>query len=292
MKHAYMIMAHNQEELLKVLLNKLDIEENDIIIHLDQKCNIQEKELEQSIKKASVYFADRVSVTWGGVSQIEAELKLMEKARSVGTHCYYHLLTGVDLPLKPIENINRFFEDNQDKEFINFSDKEECERQFNLRVKYYHFFRNKCGRSKNFFTIVNKIGIWIQKFMHKTSSFRKEEFVCGSAYWDITEDLVEYVLKQEKKIKMEYRYTSCCDEVFLHKIVWNSNFRNQLYVNCLGNGYKGNMRWIDMVHGQNAGPYIIQEKDIEEIISSGMLFARKFDIFKFPTAISKLMNRV
>lgn len=36
MKHAYMIMAHNQIDLLKVLLNKLDTKENDIIVHLDK----------------------------------------------------------------------------------------------------------------------------------------------------------------------------------------------------------------------------------------------------------------
>ena len=44
MKHAYMIMAHNQIDLLKVLLNKLDTKENDIIVHLDKKCNIEESD--------------------------------------------------------------------------------------------------------------------------------------------------------------------------------------------------------------------------------------------------------
>lgn len=224
----------------------------------------------------------------GGVSQIEAELNLMKTARNVGSHCYYHLLTGVDLPLKSIEEINSFFEANQGKEFINYSDKKECERQYELRLKYYHYFRDKCGRSKNVYTVLNRIGLFLQKIMHKRSHFKKEDFYCGSAYWDITEDLVDYMLNQEDKIKKAYKYTSCCDEVFLHTMVWNSNFRERLYVNCLGNGYKGNMRWIDMEHGQNAGPYIIQEKDVESIVESEMLFARKFDIIKYPDAVKKV----
>ena len=41
MKHTYMVMAHNQIELLKILLNKLDTEENDIIVHIDKKSNIK-----------------------------------------------------------------------------------------------------------------------------------------------------------------------------------------------------------------------------------------------------------
>lgn len=48
------------------------------------------------------------------------------------------------------------------------------------------------------------------------------------------------------------------------------------------------MRWIDMTHGENAGPYIIQENDVENIIASGMLFARKFDMDKYPGAVKKL----
>ena len=68
MKHAYMIMAHNQIDLLKVLLNKLDTKENDIIVHLDKKSNIEESDLKDSLNEASLYFANRVSVTWGGKS--------------------------------------------------------------------------------------------------------------------------------------------------------------------------------------------------------------------------------
>lgn len=66
MKHAYMVMAHNQIELLKILLSKLDTEENDIIVHIDKKSNIEESDLNGIMKKASLYFANRVSVTWGG----------------------------------------------------------------------------------------------------------------------------------------------------------------------------------------------------------------------------------
>lgn len=43
-----------------------------------------------------------------------------------------------------------------------------------------------------------------------------------------------------------------------------------------------------MIHGENAGPYIIQENDVENIIASGMLFARKFDMDKYPGAVKKL----
>lgn len=80
MKHAYMIMAHNQIDLLKVLLNKLDTKENDIIVHLDKKCNIEESDLQDSLNEASLYFANRVSVTWGGSKSNRGGTKSYEKS--------------------------------------------------------------------------------------------------------------------------------------------------------------------------------------------------------------------
>ena len=35
-KHAYMIMAHHRPDLLQLLINSLDDERNDIIVHIGQ----------------------------------------------------------------------------------------------------------------------------------------------------------------------------------------------------------------------------------------------------------------
>lgn len=45
MKHAYMIMAHNQVELLNILVKRLDDQNNDIIIHLDLKSKIKPEQI-------------------------------------------------------------------------------------------------------------------------------------------------------------------------------------------------------------------------------------------------------
>lgn len=60
----------------------------------------------------------------------------------------------------------------------------------------------------------------------------------------------------------------------------------------LDNGNQGNMRWIDMDRGINAGAYVIHEEDDEDILASGMMFARKFDIDKYPKAVQAVAERV
>ena len=45
-KHAYMIMAHHRPDLLQLLINSLDDERNDIIVHIDKKSNMKPEQFE------------------------------------------------------------------------------------------------------------------------------------------------------------------------------------------------------------------------------------------------------
>lgn len=65
-KHAYLIMAHNQSELLKKLLTVLDNERNDIFLHVDKKSDLDLDDFSHCCKKSSIFFTDRINVYWGG----------------------------------------------------------------------------------------------------------------------------------------------------------------------------------------------------------------------------------
>ena len=66
----------------------------------------------QLVKFSNIYHTRRIKVTWGGYSQIEAELILLEAATENGNYEHYHLLSGADLPIKNQEDIISFFEAN------------------------------------------------------------------------------------------------------------------------------------------------------------------------------------
>ena len=100
-KHAYLIMAHNNFEILKKIIVLLDNEKNDIFIHIDKKVkNIDIRQFEKIAKKSKVkVLNNRIDIHWGGYSQIECELLLLKESIN-GEYSYYHLISGVDLPLK------------------------------------------------------------------------------------------------------------------------------------------------------------------------------------------------
>lgn len=67
-RHAYLIMAHNEPEVLKRLLLLLDDIRNDIYIHIDKKATeLSPKMISKWIEKSSLYFTHRTNVSWGGV---------------------------------------------------------------------------------------------------------------------------------------------------------------------------------------------------------------------------------
>ena len=55
MKHAYMIMAHDQKELLKDLLELLDSDNNDIYLHIDAKSDMEIDDIPSFVKKAGIH---------------------------------------------------------------------------------------------------------------------------------------------------------------------------------------------------------------------------------------------
>lgn len=274
-KQAYLIIAHKYDETFKTLLRMIDREENDIYIHMDRKNKqYNENECKNLIKKSNIFFIKRCSVAWGGYSQINVELMLLKLATK-NKYNYYHLLSGQDLPIQSSETIKKFFIDNQGYEFVGF---DKVNFEDNVRVSYYYPLQEIIGRNRD--TFIGRIAALItliQKCIHlkrnKMINFQK-----GPNWFSITNDLAQYVVKKENWIKKVFSNTVCCDEVFLQTVVINSPFKHKLYQKEIVMDTETSiMRLVDWKRG---GPYIFQSEDYQEILSSKMIFARKFDTSK------------
>ena len=98
MKHAYLIIAHHEFDILNKLIQAIDDERNDIFIHFDKKVRNCPS---LTAHYSNLYILEkRIDIRWGHCSQIEAEYLLFETAGIRDEYHYYHLLSGVHLPLK------------------------------------------------------------------------------------------------------------------------------------------------------------------------------------------------
>ncbi|MFR2882064.1 MAG: beta-1,6-N-acetylglucosaminyltransferase [Lachnospiraceae bacterium] len=150
MGHAYLVAAHHQMQLLQILLHLIDDERNEIYLHVDKKCKeFKEEEFRQTVKKAKIHFIERRSVTWGGYSQIQLELDLLKEATNT-YHDYYHLISGVDLPLKSQNEIYNFFEIHKGMQFVSYDYKMDVDDVTN-RMAQYRLFQDLYGNKKKYF---------------------------------------------------------------------------------------------------------------------------------------------
>lgn len=277
LKHAYLIMAHNNFTTLEILLELLDHEDNDIYVHIDKKSKSTFKEdINLSRFSSKIFFVDSLDVKWGHYSQVECELELLKTATNK-KYDYYHLLSGMDLPIKSRKYIQDFFTENFGKEFVHF-DNEQIEDRYRERAKYFYLLQPFMRISKVSFlnTVVyylNRILVLIQKVfrVNRNSNVRIQK---GANWFSITHELADYVLGKEEWIGKTFRYTANPDELFLQTIVENSRFKERLYNDSFDNSYIACMRFINWSRGN---PYTWTINDYEELINSKYLFARKFD---------------
>ncbi len=82
MKHAFLITAYNEPEILLHELKMLDHAKVDIFIHIDKKADLSAFDFYKNIcKKSHVYVVDKnIDVYWGGYSQIASEMILYNEA--------------------------------------------------------------------------------------------------------------------------------------------------------------------------------------------------------------------
>lgn len=295
-KHAYLIMAHNNFDLLQKELYLLDDERNDIFIHIDKKAkNVDQAYITEKVKKAKVFFIPRRSIKWAAYSGIQCEIDLLKAAVEKGTHAYYHLLSGADLPLQPQKDIYAFFEEHKGKEFVSF-DRPVPREQDMKRIRKYYFFQEIYGRNRRnpFCILLFGMDKVLGKFQDilKTDRYRKVEnfnIQKGPNWFSITQDLACTVIEKERWIRKHFRHTRSGDEVFLQTLVNSSKYKRQLYQNGYTKKTNACLRKIDWGRGK---PYTWQLQDYEELIQSGCLFARKFDPRVDAEIIEKIVRDV
>ncbi len=213
----------------------------------------------------------------------------METALKSGVdYEYYHLLSGVDLPLKTNDQICEFFDRNKGKEFLHF-----CEGEFSKgnsvteRASLHHLFQEKAGRNKNgFWYLLEKVSLKIQRTIG-INRLKGTSVYCGANWFSITNAFAKYVLSKSDWIYKTFNNGFCVDELFLQTLIMNSAFKDNLYHPAEDNDCHGNMRFVDWKRGD---PYTWKAENFDELINSDFLFARKFDINTDREICEKIYN--
>ena len=214
MRHAWLIIAHNEFGILQKLVSMLDDARSDFYIHIDRKVA---RMPELYIGQGRLFYPGRrIDVSWGSVSQIETELLLLETALRNGPYAHYHILSGTHLPLKPFGELMQFYDSHAGQEMMRFWKRDDGDADFKLR-RYHlpmrHFKTPGHAFQRALETFCWKACLKVQKVCG-IRHLRQMDFRKTDNWMSLSEKGCRYLVEHRAEILRKYRWSFCGDEYF------------------------------------------------------------------------------
>jgi len=291
MRLAYLIITHKNLEQFKRLFRATYARDNLYVVHVDIK---SEPEYHRGVSEfVASYPNARImqsgNCRWGGYSMVDIELKAIQQMIEWDSDWSFFVnLSGQDFPLKTQDNIKSFLKGREDKNFITVFDDEFISRWVNP----YPLFRPR-AISPNHLNARTRVERYYWEIPHSRRILYlpliKRDFITGATWyagWQwclLNRDFCEYICHacEVKKYVRFFRHSFIPDESFFQTVIMNSEYRDTVV--------NDHLRTIIMLPN---GVKIFRERDYDLLVSSGGLFARKFDETVDPFIISRLEQRV
>lgn len=262
-KHAFLIIAHNEFEVLQKLIDALDNERNDIYVHIDAKV--------KKIPTLKVFHSqlnilkNRICVIWGDVAQIACEIRLMEEAVFSGNrYIFYHIISGTHYPLVSNQYIFDYFDLYKGKSILQAIEESSDDAQ--MRIGRYHYFLSYFNSK---WAVVRKISriLWVSLLsIQKILGIERDISYNGgkaSNWCSLSEEAVKAVLADKKRILQRFSRTFCADELFVPSVLKEHN---------LPFIYSNQLLYVDFIRYT---PTILTGENYDKLMASKCLFARK-----------------
>lgn len=228
MKHAILILAHKEIPLLS---HMVDYFSHDcyVFIHIDKKARIANSEMEELKSKPQIVAVyQKYNVHWGGFSILKSELFLFREALRLCDASFFHLLSGQDYPIKPLDYFLDFFERNSNKNFIScglIGNNRPNEKNTYFRYQYFLPYDSFGGDRNMVRAKIDKL-VRIQKIfgINRGLPMQFDKLYCGSQWMSIPVETVRFLLSYTRKHPSFYnrlKYTFAPEESYFQTLIFN-----------------------------------------------------------------------
>ncbi|WP_157770179.1 beta-1,6-N-acetylglucosaminyltransferase [Ruegeria marisrubri] len=266
---AFLIAAHDRPAHLHRLLGALAHPSTGVFLHIDAKSDLASPNL--AAFPNMTLCSPAISVHWGGISQVQATLALMEQAVSDPGFSHFVFISGSDYPLRPIGEIVEFFADNPDTVFMNAERMPVWHKPLPW-IEYHHPQPTDPPLQR----------AWRRFARRALKPLARRDYAAalkgrvpygGTCWWALPRSAVEFLLEtidQEPDLLEFFRNTHCPDETLLPTLMMNGPFAG---------ARRNTLTWADWSKG-GAHPATIAAEHIPALLRAGekreYLFARKF----------------
>jgi hypothetical protein len=275
MKYIYGIQCHRITNPLRFLLSVLcNNPDSIVLVHVDQKADLNPFINEFSHYLQLYFIQDRVNVLWGHFSQIEATFTLL-KAAETYNYSYFTLLSGDDIPLQNINLFHHYLENNP-YEYLDLEDNLNYKLEPRVRYQYsQHFFKKHRTRKEylicKWHRKLFKLGFKRNDISHIPKLYK------GSQWFTLSHTAIQCIqkyLNEHPQYIETFKTSLCGDELFFHTILFNSELKDS--IKTTREVSKSYLRYIDWHTGPDF-PRTLNQQDFSKMQSSMMFFARKLE---------------
>ena len=305
MKIAYLILAYNQPTHLARLVNALNSNNIYFFIHVDKKSNIEDFRNLIQLENA-VFIPERIKVYWGGYSQVEATLNLLQAATNFNVQFdRYCRLSGADFPIKSNLYITEFFANNFDQEFIRVDRKliGLPKNPSSGNINRYHFLDTSWLNPKATKLKLGRILVKRALLLLPKRRFVKVLPYHGSSWWCLTHQSIKNVLHFVKNNPDYVKFNksvAVSEEIFFHSIIKASPYAKNISHDFertdtpldFERSNEHGCHYIDWSDNESNSPRVLNESDFNRLSESKCIFARKFDQFESQYLLKMLDEKI
>ncbi len=115
MNLTFIILAHNQPTFLKKVIDKLSTQKANIVVHFDLRASrtVYNDLVETYSGNKNVEFISVIKGVWGKWSLVQATIEALKVIQNSSWKSdYVHLMSGVEYPIRSLDNLRGFLKEN------------------------------------------------------------------------------------------------------------------------------------------------------------------------------------
>lgn len=309
-KLAFLICTHEHPVHLGRLVRRLQHPDSHFFIYVDGKVPLEPFAAAVRGEERCHFVMPRHPVFWMGFSAVEAQLALMRAGIGSGEPFkYFVFLTGTDYPIRPVEQIHRFYA-RHTCEFIKYFRLEENVDWYR-KVARFHALDLPFLNRREVFRTKGRTALWLpaltfgrllSTLVPRSARIPGFRLCGGSGHWSLTRGCVVHLLNAVRRypqVREFFRWTHSPDEMYFHTLIANSPLRDNILprkvvahwpanrTSKYVTEYGDDLKYIDWRRAKGS-PSTLDERDLPALLKSDKLFARKFH----PQVSRTLMDRI
>lgn len=259
---AVLIQAHNNPKyILKLALTNQDVS---FFVHIDKKNEDAYLEIKRNNLNNIILIENRINVSWGGVSQIKATLRLLNTAYYYDEFTFFHLMSGECLPLRSFKSIESEWTLQPEVNYIESREHKGNEWRLRTMLPFSDtsFMRSFLGR------VLKRMLRVFSKLM-RTTSISPDFYFFGSQWFSVNRAAVSTILKihEDENFFSNFENITCSDEHAFQILVRKYGVDNIA---------DDNRRYIEF-YGSKSSPEYLSCAKIDFARKKNYWFARKVD---------------